>query len=80
MYKLENNNLSATYNPATKELLGSDKTDSYNLPVFYNATKRSVKKAWENLQKSFNKDTTYRQAINILTTNGVVIKSYCMMD
>ena len=80
MYKLENNGLSVSYNPVTKELFRSDKTDNYNLPVFYNATKRSVKKAWENLQKSFNKDTTYRQAINILTTNGVVIKSYCMMD
>nr|DAS46275.1 MAG TPA: hypothetical protein [Caudoviricetes sp.] len=40
MYKLENNNLSATYNPVTKELLGSDKTDNYNLPVYVQTRKQ----------------------------------------
>lgn len=72
MGKLENNNVSVSYNPETKELSGEDK--------FYNTTKRSTKKAWEALQKDFSESTTYHQAINILIANGVAIRSYCMMD
>lgn len=64
MGKLENNNVSV----------------SYNLPAFYNTTKRSTKKACEALQKDFSESTTYHQAINILIANGVAIRSYCMMD
>ena len=80
MGKLENNNVSIRYNPETKEFTGEDKLDSFNLPAFYNTTKRSTKKAWEALQKDFSESTTCYQAINILINNGVAIKSYCMMD
>lgn len=51
MGKLENNNVSVSYNPETKEFTGEDKQDSFNLPAFYNTTKRSSKKAWEALPK-----------------------------
>lgn len=62
------------------EISGSDLTDSYNYPKCYNKTSRSIKKAANALQKSWHPEITMYGAMNILTDNGIKMRSYCSMD
>lgn len=68
------------FNEDEKSIYGSDRTDQYNEPRFYNRTKRGIKKAWEELEKKFDKNTTMYGASGILNENNIRTNSYCAMD
>lgn len=69
-----------SYDPIEMDFSGSDLTDHYNEPRFFNKTRRSHKKAFENLKDNFNGTTKFSDAISILTEKGIRIHSYCAMD
>ena len=62
------------------EINGSDLTDVYNLPKCYNKTNRSIKKAAKALQDNWNENISMYGAMNILSENGIRMRSYCSMD
>ena len=79
MKTLNNDKVYISFDELT-EISGSDKTDQYNCPRFYNKNKRGIAKAWAELEKNFNNDISFYQAINILDKFNLKIHSYCSMD
>lgn len=77
--QLKNHYCSINYNKEGKELTGIDLTDLNNMPSFYTKTKRGVNKAWEELNASFNKETNYSTALEIIFKK-VRVHTYCAMD
>lgn len=78
--KISNEICAFSYEVDSKEISGMDLTDHHNEPRCYNTTRKSVKKAWEALEKEFTKETTMYQAIGIFRKNGVRMHSYMAMD
>jgi len=69
-----------TYDPIEMDFSGRDLTDMNNEPRFYNKTRRSHKKAFENLKAYFSGKTTMYEAMTLITEKGVKCSSYCAMD
>lgn len=77
---LKNSKTTFEINFEAKKIDGADLKDSLNYPVCYNKTTRSIKKAAKALQEAWNDNTTMWDAVNVLTANGVQMRSYCQMD
>ena len=68
------------YQEREKRFSGRDLDDQYNLPAFYNTSKRTHRKAAAALLEQFNENTTMYDAMNILRDNGIKCHSWCSMD
>ena len=80
MKVLKNDKCIIEYSEDKKDFFGRDLTDVYNLPAFFNKTKRSHKKAWQALEERFDENTTMYQCMGILEHNSIKCHSWCMMD
>jgi len=78
--QLKNEKCSFEINFTTKEINGSDLRDVYNMPVCYNKTSRSIKKAAIALQNEWNEYLSMYEVMDILFKNGIKMRSYCSMD
>jgi hypothetical protein len=79
-YVLKNDHAHFVYNPDGRNISGSDYTDRYNEPRCYNKTRRGIGKAWEALERQWNKDLTMQGAMMILHDNKIRMHSYCAVD
>lgn len=82
--RLENDHVFVGYNPEATDTNDyfdvDDKDDQHNLPSAYSTMSRGHRKAFAELKTIFNSDTTFNQVIDILTKNGVRMKTYMGMD
>jgi hypothetical protein len=79
MKTLNNSKVYITFDEI-EEISGSDKEDQHNLPRFYNKNKRGILKAWTELEKNFNENMSFYEAISLLDKFNLRIHSYCSMD
>lgn len=77
---LQNKHCVIEYDGNKKSFSGRDLDDQYNLPAFYNTTRRSHKKAAKALLEQFNENTTMYDAMRILRDNNISCHSWCTMD
>lgn len=84
METLENEKCIVIYNPdyryKTDCFNGRDYTDQNNMPCFYNLTVRGHKKAWEEVKKIFDENTTMEKVLFTLSNNKIRTHYWCAMD
>lgn len=77
---LKNENVFVSFNEENSQISGTDLTDPWNIPRFYTTKKRNIKKAWDEIEKSFNDSTTESTITKILFKYNLGPRSYCAMD
>lgn len=68
---LENKKCWVEYAVDVGEIRGREIKPSSKKPIFYSRTKRGISKAWGELERRFDEETTMAEAVNILEEKGV---------
>ena len=61
-------------------IIARDLTDPYNLPTISTTKVRALKAAWQELQETFNQNTTNCDVLNIFIKHNTGYHSWCAMD
>jgi hypothetical protein len=77
---LKNEKTCIEYRDDEKQIFGRDLIDQYNDPAFYTKSKRGLKAAWTELEKTFTPETSMHDVIRFMIDRNIKTHYWCMVD